>query len=72
MLPERKGFEGGCFVDGFGGAILKDVMRQARVAGEDIAEGAVIDHVGPGLVFLDDLPGTVEVTALSLDLLQAS
>ena len=47
-------------------------MRPPRVAGEDIAEGAIIDHVGPGAMFLDDFPGTVEVTALSLDLLQAA
>eukprot|EP00966_Prymnesium_polylepis_P036084 836912-Prymnesium_polylepis.1 len=47
-------------------------MRPARVAGEDITEGAVIDHIGPGTVLLDGLPGTIEVTALSLDLLQAA
>ena len=47
-------------------------MRPPRVAGEDIAEGAIIDHVGPSAMFLDDLPGTIEVTALSLDLLQAA
>jgi hypothetical protein len=34
VLPWCKGFEGGCFVDGFGGAILEDVMRPPRVAGE--------------------------------------
>eukprot|EP00966_Prymnesium_polylepis_P024792 571683-Prymnesium_polylepis.1 len=47
-------------------------MGPARVAGEHIAEGAIIDHVCPGLVFLDDLSGAVEVTAFSLDLLQAA
>ena len=47
-------------------------MCPARVAGEDIAERAVVDHIGPSSVLLDDLPGTIEVTALSLDLLQAS
>ena len=61
VLPERKGFEGGGLIDRLGGAILKDVMRPPRVAGEDIAERAVVDHVGPGTVLLDDLPGTVEV-----------
>eukprot|EP00966_Prymnesium_polylepis_P178120 4124729-Prymnesium_polylepis.1 len=47
VLPERKGFEGGCFIDRLCGAIFEDVMRPARVAGEDIAEGAVVDHIGP-------------------------
>eukprot|EP00966_Prymnesium_polylepis_P304610 7037739-Prymnesium_polylepis.1 len=30
VLPERKGFEGGCLIDRLGGAILKDVMRPPR------------------------------------------
>ena len=47
-------------------------MRPPRVAGEDIAERAVVDHIGPGTVLLDDLPGAVEVAALSLDLLEAA
>eukprot|EP00966_Prymnesium_polylepis_P189602 4393171-Prymnesium_polylepis.1 len=47
-------------------------MRPARVAGEDIAEGAIIDHVGPSLVFLDNLAGAVEVATLSLYLLEAA
>ena len=47
-------------------------MRPPRVAGEHIAEGSVVDHIGPGTVLLNDLTGTIEVAALSLDLLEAS
>eukprot|EP00966_Prymnesium_polylepis_P076431 1771548-Prymnesium_polylepis.1 len=47
-------------------------MCPPRVAGEHIAERAVVDHIGPGTVLLDDLSGAVEVTAFSLDLLEAA
>eukprot|EP00966_Prymnesium_polylepis_P220568 5102287-Prymnesium_polylepis.1 len=42
------------------------------MAREHIAEGAVVDHIGPCPVFLDDFTRTVEVGSLSLDLLQAA
>eukprot|EP00966_Prymnesium_polylepis_P294274 6796041-Prymnesium_polylepis.1 len=47
-------------------------MRPPRVTGEHIAEGVIVDNVGPSAMFLDDLSGTVEVAALSFDLLQTS
>ena len=41
------------------------------MAGEHVAEGAVVDHLRPGLVLLDDLTRAIEIGTLALDLLEA-
>eukprot|EP00966_Prymnesium_polylepis_P040647 943230-Prymnesium_polylepis.1 len=47
-------------------------MCPPRVAREHVTERSVVDHIGPGAVPLDDFTSMVEITALSLDLLEAS
>eukprot|EP00966_Prymnesium_polylepis_P048026 1112138-Prymnesium_polylepis.1 len=42
------------------------------MAREHVTERAVVDHIGPSEVLLDDLTGVVEIRALILDLLQTS
>eukprot|EP00966_Prymnesium_polylepis_P272175 6288386-Prymnesium_polylepis.1 len=47
-------------------------MRPPGVAGENVTQGAVIDHVRPSAVSLYDFTSSVEIAALSLYLLEAA
>eukprot|EP00966_Prymnesium_polylepis_P195123 4523299-Prymnesium_polylepis.1 len=72
VLPPCKRFQRRRLVHWPGGTILEDVVCPPRVAGEHVAEGAVVDDGGPGAMLLDDLSRAVEIGTLALDLLEAS
>ena len=55
VLPVGKRLERCGLIHRLGGAILKDIMRPTRVARQDVAERAIVDHLRPRLVLLDDL-----------------